>query len=97
MQIPVGKMFVKSIFTLTQGLIFVYVRLYNPPKAFWGLSCGQTSLGKIIVFKILHLYRTRWENCCRSSNFSDTSATSIQKYLFYKIACFFYVAQHSSK
>lgn len=35
MQIPVGKMFVKSIFTSAEGLIFVYVTLYNP-ALLWG-------------------------------------------------------------
>lgn len=68
-------------------LIFVYVTLCNPP-CFGGFFCGQTSLTKFLVGEISHLYRMCWKNCCRSSSFSDTSATSIQKYLFYEVACF---------
>ena len=84
MQIPVGEMFEKSIFTSTEGLIFVYVTLYNPPHPVLrgAFLWPNISRQNCFVFKISHLYRTCWKKCCRSS------ATSIQKYLFYKVACF---------
>lgn len=67
-QIPAGKMFVKSILTSTEGLIFVYVRLHDPPAQ--GLYCGQTSQAKI-AFKSSHLERTCGKGCSRASNFYE--------------------------
>lgn len=49
MQIPVGNMFVKSIFTSPVGPGFVYVTAYNLLQ---GLSCGKTSAATIVAFKI---------------------------------------------
>lgn len=53
MQIPVGEMFVKSIFTSTEGLIFVYVTLYNPPppRASGGFLVAKPLSPKLLSLK----------------------------------------------
>lgn len=82
-------MFVNSIFTLTLGLISVYVRLDNPHQSLWGLFLWPDLSGQQLLSLKSYIYIERAEeNCCRSSNFSDTSTTSTQKYLLYKVACF---------
>lgn len=80
-------MFVKSILTSTEGLILVYITLYNPP-CFGGLSCGQTCLAKIVVFKISHLYRMCVGKAAVDLPIWETAAPSSKKYLFYKVACY---------
>lgn len=59
-----------------------------------GLSCGQSCLAKIVVFKISHLYRMCCKSCCRSPDLRECSH-NVSEIFILQGSLFFNVSQHS--
>lgn len=88
-----ARCLLKSIFTSIEGLIFVYITVFNPP-CFKGLSCGKTSLAKIVVLKS-PIYIERVGKAGGDLSISLTRQPHQSRNIYFTRQLVFYGTQHS--